>query len=48
MLQEFVRLVEKLTGSLLAGLAVSAQVANTLICVGLVLFGMAAMLGLRG
>lgn len=46
MLAPFMRLTEKFIGSLLGGLAVSAQLGNVLVCVVVVLFGPATALGL--
>jgi hypothetical protein len=48
MLIKLVRLTEKLTGFLLGGLAVSAPVGNTLICLAAIFFGPAITLRLLG
>ena len=46
MLAKSVRLVEKLSGSLLGGAAVGAQLGNVLVCVLVIFAGPASVLGL--
>jgi hypothetical protein len=48
MLRKFARLMEKIAGSILGSLAVSAPVGNMLICVAMIFFGPAAVLKLLG
>jgi hypothetical protein len=46
MIAKSIRLVEKFSGSLLGGVAVSAQLGNVLVCVLILIAGPAFVLGL--
>lgn len=46
MLTKVINLLVKLTASLLGAVALGAQVGNTLVCISVIFFGQAVVLGL--